>query len=132
MNSSWNPFAYKPSELWKSIVAFVAPGLITLGGALLEDSPGGSSITGSEYLQAVIVAVVTSAGVFSATNKSVNPPPNPERGAVGVLAVVGLLLVFVAILGLLGVVNLGLAICVVLAIIGLLLLVVDWRGGWRR
>jgi hypothetical protein len=129
MSNSWNPLAYKPSEVFKAIVGFLAPALVFLGGAVLADSDGGTAITSSEWLQALIAAVVTSAGVFAAGNKSVNPPPNPEGGFIGggLLAVLGVVLIVVGFLGLFHVIGLSLAVSIVLIVIGLVLVVVS-RG----
>ena len=123
MKSSWNPLAYKPGEVFKAIIAFLAPALVSLGAAVLEDSAGGTTITQAEWLQALIAAVVTSAGVFSASNKSENPPPNPEGGYGGILAILGVVLIVVGILGLFHVLGLSLAVSVVLVVVGLVLLV---------
>lgn len=123
MSNSWNPLAYKPGEVLKAVVGFLAPALVFLGTAVLESSDGGTSITGSEWLQALIAAVVTSAGVFSASNKSENPPPNPEGGYAGILAILGVVLIVVGVLGLFHVLGISLAVSIVLVVIGLLLVV---------
>lgn len=53
---------------WKAVVAFIAPGAVLLGGAVLEGSDGGSVITGSEIVTALVACVVTAAGVYRADN----------------------------------------------------------------
>jgi hypothetical protein len=128
VNNSWNPLAYKPSEVAKAILAFIAPALVSLGSAILAESDGGSKITGQEWLAAVTSAVLTSIGVFAVGNKKVNPPPNPEggyTGAGGLIAVLAVVLIVVGLLGLFGILALSLPVAIVFVVVGLVLLVVS-------
>ena len=89
------------------------------------------------WLKVTLAVFVFLGGAIGYTAASHTPAGDSElqmneAGAVGVLFIIGALLVAVAILGLLGVVNLGLTICVILAIIGILLMVFDRRGYVRR
>ena len=54
---------------WKAFVAFVAPGAVLLGSAVTGTSDGGSTITGSEWVTALVACVVTAAGVYSIRNE---------------------------------------------------------------
>lgn len=128
--SEWNPLNYSPSELLKSVAGFFAPGLVSLGSAITADSDGGSKITTTEWLTALIAAVVTSTAVFAAKNKKVDPPPNPDNGYVGiglVFTVVGVVLILLGLLGLFHVLGLSLALSVTFAVVGVVLLVVGGR-----
>ena len=58
---------------WKAIVAFVAPGAVLIGSAVLESSPGGSSITTAEWVTAAVACVVTSSTVAAKSNATRNP-----------------------------------------------------------
>lgn len=53
----------------KAIVGFVAPGIVTLGSALTAGSDGGTNITGSEWLTALIACLVTGGFVYAIPNK---------------------------------------------------------------
>lgn len=64
---------HKIAPYWKAVVGFIAPGAGFIIGATLAGSDGGSTVTGSEWLVAACTAVVTSAGVYAATNT----PPGP-------------------------------------------------------
>jgi hypothetical protein len=60
----------------KAIVAAVIPGLVTLGGALLEASDGGSGVTASEWVQIALAVLVTGGVVGAVPNaKQSDPPP---------------------------------------------------------
>lgn len=52
----------------KAVVGFIAPGAVLLGSAVTDASVGGSSITAAEWVTAAVACVVTSAGVWRATN----------------------------------------------------------------
>lgn len=56
--------------LWlkKAILAFISPGAVVIGSAVLEKSPGGTSITTAEWITAAVACIVTSAAVGAATN----------------------------------------------------------------
>lgn len=73
----------KIAPYWKAVVGFVAPGAVTLGSAVLDTSDGGSRITSTEWITALVACLVTSAAVYSAPNRdpyaqhqdeSVQPP----------------------------------------------------------
>lgn len=54
---------------WKSVVGFVAPGAVLVGAAVTEASEGGTAITTSEWVTAVVACIVTSAAVYRIPNK---------------------------------------------------------------
>lgn len=67
----------------KSVAAFLAPAASALLVAMQDATPGGSNITGNEWLAAGLTALVTGAVVWSVPNKdrdathqreSVQPP----------------------------------------------------------
>ena len=67
----------------KAVVAFVAPGVVTLLAAVQDASPGGSSVTAPEWVGIAAACILTSAGVYAVPNKdpqathqqeSVQPP----------------------------------------------------------
>ena len=53
----------------KAVVAFIAPGAVLIGAAVTEGSPGGSAITGAEWVTAAVACVVTAAGVYGVPNR---------------------------------------------------------------
>ena len=53
----------------KAVVAFIAPGAVLIGAAVTEASPGGSAITGAEWVTAAVACVVTAAGVYGVPNR---------------------------------------------------------------
>lgn len=68
---------------WKALVGFVAPGAVTIGSAVLASSDGGSRITVTEWVTALVACVVTSSAVYQVPNRdpqarhqdeSVQPP----------------------------------------------------------
>jgi len=59
----------------KAIVGFVAPGAVLIGAAVVEGSPGGSRITGAEWITAAVACIVTAAGVWATPWM---PKPDPE------------------------------------------------------
>ena len=67
----------------KAVVAFLVPFLTQIGAALVESSDGGSSITGNEWLTALLTSLAAAGVVFAVPNKdpygdkqdeSVQPP----------------------------------------------------------
>lgn len=54
---------------WKAVLGFVAPGVVTLVGAVQDGSPGGSTVTGQEWVFVVATCVLTAAGVYAVPNK---------------------------------------------------------------
>jgi hypothetical protein len=74
---------------WKAVVGFVAPGAVLIGSAVTEASDGGTAITASEWVTAVVAMVVTSATVYGVPNRdpkgqhqheSTQPPPLDALG----------------------------------------------------
>lgn len=59
---------------WKAVIAFMAPGAVMIGSAVLENSAGGEMITQGEWITALVAAVVASAGVAAKSN---GPKPTP-------------------------------------------------------
>lgn len=57
------------SKYWKAVVGFVAPGAVLIGSAVTVGSDGGTKITMSEWVTALVACVVTSAGVAAVSNK---------------------------------------------------------------
>jgi hypothetical protein len=53
---------------WKAVIAFVAPGAVMIGSAVLENSAGGETITQGEWITALVAAVVASTGVAAKSN----------------------------------------------------------------
>ena len=70
------------SQAWKAVMAFVSPGAVIIGSAVLTSSDGGAAITSGELVTALVACVVTSATVYGAPNR---PSAGPDRaaGAVG-------------------------------------------------
>jgi hypothetical protein len=61
----------KPSnyrKYWKAIIGALAPAAVVLGSAVLEKSDGGTAITTSEWLTALVAAVLTGGGVAAKKN----------------------------------------------------------------
>ena len=57
----------------KAVVGFVTPGLVILGTAITDASPGGSTVTQIEWVAIAIACITTGGVVFGVPNK-----PNPE------------------------------------------------------
>lgn len=64
----------------KAVVAFVAPGVVALGQAVLDSSPGGEHITGPEWIGIVVAMFVTSGIVYAVPNRP-KPDPAPDGPA---------------------------------------------------
>jgi hypothetical protein len=58
------------SKYWKAIIGFVAPGIVILGSALTDASDGGSTITSTEWITALVACVATAGGVYAKANKA--------------------------------------------------------------
>ena len=67
----------------KAIVAFVTPGVAGLVAAVQDASPGGSNVTGPEWVGIAAACILTSGAVFATPNRdprglkqdeSVQPP----------------------------------------------------------
>jgi hypothetical protein len=59
----------KIAPYYKAFTAILVAFLGSLGTALLEDSAGGSSITSSEWISAVVLALAAGGAVFTVPNK---------------------------------------------------------------
>jgi hypothetical protein len=55
---------------WKAVIGFIAPGATVIISALVEASDGGTRVTGSEWLMALMTAIVTAAAVYTVPNKT--------------------------------------------------------------
>ena len=78
---------------WKAVVGFVSPGVVALVAAVQDGSPGGSSITGPEWVGIAAACILTGSAVFAVPNKdpqadhqdeSVQPPDDPRGYSQGV------------------------------------------------
>lgn len=58
---------------WKGILGFLVPGAIIIGSSVLSDSDGGTTITGSEWVTAVVAMIVTGAAVTVKGNANEQP-----------------------------------------------------------
>lgn len=58
-----NATAAVAREYAKAIVAFIAPGAVLIGSAVLPTSHGGEAITTAEWVTALVACLTTSAGV---------------------------------------------------------------------
>jgi hypothetical protein len=131
MNNQWNPFAYPPGKVVKSIWAFFLPGAaILLNSYTTPDKEVGTR----DFIVALLTSVVTSYTVFAATNKEPQNDPRggglDEVGDVSIIGVIGVVLLAVGVLALLGIIGISVTIAVLLCIAGLVCLVVGYRGGW--
>lgn len=70
-----NKFTEYFQYYWKAVIGFIAPGAVSLAGALHSGSEGGSSITSGEVILALIASVVTAAGVAIKSN---GPKPGTD------------------------------------------------------
>lgn len=61
----------KARPYFKAILGFVTPGVVVIGTAVTATSDGGGSITGSEWVAALVAAVVTGGAVFTVSNDTV-------------------------------------------------------------
>ena len=59
----------------KAVVAFVTPGVATLVVAVQEGSPGGSAVTGPEWVGIAAACILTGSVVYATPNK-----PTPADG----------------------------------------------------
>lgn len=67
----------------KAVVGFITPGVVALVAAVQDGSPGGSAVTGPEWVGIAAACVLTGGAVFGVPNKdpearhqeeSVQPP----------------------------------------------------------
>lgn len=59
----------KIAPYYKAVAGLLVPFLGSLGTALLDDSAGGSSITASEWISAVVIGLAAGGAVFQISNK---------------------------------------------------------------
>jgi hypothetical protein len=52
----------------KSVTGFIAPGVVALVAAVQDASPGGSNVTGPEWIGIGAACILTSAAVFAVPN----------------------------------------------------------------
>lgn len=92
----------------KAVVAFIAPGAVSLIAALNDDSKGGDAIVQSEWIAALLACVVTAAAVYAIPNRdpqathqdeSVQPPEAGQVSVVGALVVAVLVVLLLVLLG---------------------------------
>jgi hypothetical protein len=69
----------KISTYAKAIAGVAVPGLVTLGSAITAGSDGGTNITGSEWLTALIACVVTGGTVWAVPNRPYVHTENAAR-----------------------------------------------------
>ena len=55
-------------QWWKAILAFIIPGVVTLGAAITDGSDGGSTITSTEWITAAFACVLTAGAVATKGN----------------------------------------------------------------
>ena len=77
------PTALQPYA--KAIIGFITPGAVVIGSAVTATSDGGSSITGAEWVTAIVACIVTAGAVYAVPNhdprgekqdESVQPKPD--------------------------------------------------------
>jgi hypothetical protein len=77
----------------KAVVAFLTPGVVLVLAAMQDSSDGGSVITRTEWITAVLTCVTAAGAVFGVPNKdplaqhqdeSVQPPTEPTVTSEGV------------------------------------------------
>ena len=56
-------------KYWKAVAGFVVPAIVVLGTAITAGSDGGTTITTSEWVAAIIAAFGTSGVVYTVPNK---------------------------------------------------------------
>ncbi|MGG5257443.1 hypothetical protein [Phycicoccus avicenniae] len=59
----------------KAVVGFVTPGVVALVAAVQDGSPGGSAITGPEWVGIGAACILTGAAVFRTPNIDSEPEP---------------------------------------------------------
>jgi hypothetical protein len=59
----------KIAPYWKAVVGFVTPGVVALVAAVQDASPGGSTITGPEWVGIGAACILTGSVVYGVPNK---------------------------------------------------------------
>lgn len=68
----------KIQPYWKAVVAFITPGAVFIGSAVLESSHGGDTITQAEWITAAVACVVTAGAVWRVENVDNVPATTDE------------------------------------------------------
>ena len=63
----------------KAVVGFITPGVIALVAAVQDVSPGGSAITGPEWIGIGAACLLTGGAVLGIPNANSNPATDPQR-----------------------------------------------------
>lgn len=58
----------KAAQYWKAILGFIVPGAVIIGSSVLEGSDGGTTITTSEWITALVACIVTAGAVAAKGN----------------------------------------------------------------
>ena len=58
----------KLAPYWKAVLGFVTPGVVALVAAVGDASPGGSTVTGPEWVGIGAACILTGASVYAAAN----------------------------------------------------------------
>ena len=59
----------KFAPYWKAVVGFVTPGVVALVAAVQDASPGGSAVTGPEWVGIAAACIITGGAVFTVPNR---------------------------------------------------------------
>ena len=59
---------------YKAVAGLLVPFLTSIGAALVESSDGGSNITATEWVAAIVVGLVAGGAVFAIPNQSESDP----------------------------------------------------------
>ena len=59
----------KLAPYYKAIIGFITPGVVGLVAAVQEASPGGSAVTGPEWVGIGAACILTAGGVYAVPNK---------------------------------------------------------------
>ncbi len=71
------------AQYWKAILGFIVPGVVTLGSAITDGSDGGSRITATEWVTALIACVLTAGAVAAKANAPQVAGPQPGQFPAG-------------------------------------------------
>lgn len=69
----------KIAPYWKAVIGFITPGVVGLVAAVQDASPGGSAVTGPEWVGIGAACVLTSAGVYAVKNAPTPSDPAPGQ-----------------------------------------------------
>jgi len=68
-------------QYWKAILGFIVPGAVIIGSAVTSNSDGGTTITSSEWVTAIVAMIVTGGAVAAKANavpEPAAPPAEPQ------------------------------------------------------